>query len=344
MQLTEVVEASKYKTAPFQAGGMEYTVLGNTGMTVSRICLGGFSFGSGSEWMIDEEESREIIERAIELGITFFDTANIYSTGESEDILGRTLSEYDCDSLVVATKVWGQMNEENPNSGGLSRKAIEQELEHSLDRLGMDTVDLYQIHRWDYDTPIEQTLRALDDAVRRGRVRYLGASSMWAHQLAEALHLSERLDLEKFVTMQNHYNLAYREEEREILPLCKKQGLGVITWSPFARGFLTRSLEELSETTRGESLEDHIESAYLPGGGEEINRRVRRLAEDKAVTMAQISLAWLFHKDWVDAPIIGTTSVDHLEEAVEALDITLSDDDMEYLEEPYRPVDIVGHE
>src|SRR6056297_2417808 len=214
---------------------MEYTTLGDTGMEVSRICLGCMSFGSSDwrPWVLDPEDGEEIIERAIELGINFFDTANMYSNGESERVLGSAL-EGRRDESVVATKCYFQMDDD-PNSGGLSRKAIEQELENSLDRLGMDTIDLYQIHRWDDDTPIEQTLRALDDAVRRGKVRYFGGSSMWAHQFAEALYTSDSLGLDRFATMQNHYNLAYREEEREMLPLCAQEGIGVIPWSPMAR-------------------------------------------------------------------------------------------------------------
>ncbi len=325
---------------------MEYTTLGNTGMSVSRICLGCMSFGSSDwrDWVLDEEESHEIIDRAIELGINFFDTANMYSEGESERVLGNALSEYDRDEQVVATKVFHPMREDDPNSGGLSRKTVEQELDNSLDRLGMDTVDLYQIHRWDYDTPVDGTLRALDDAVRRGKVRYVGASSMWTHQFADALHASDRLGLERFVTMQNHYNLVYREEEREMLPFCRKAGVGVIPWSPLARGYLTRPHEDIDATTRGETEEHMYEHPYREGGGPEINERVDELAEEKGVKMAQIALSWLFHKDWVDAPIVGTTSVEHLEDAVEALDIDLSDSEMEYLEAPYEPVRVSGHD
>jgi len=325
---------------------MEYTTLGSTGMEVSRICLGCMSFGSSDwrEWVLEEEESREIIERAIDLGINFFDTANMYSEGESERVLGDVLSDYDRDSQVVATKGYFQMDDGNPNSGGLSRKAIEQELQNSLDRLGMETVDLYQLHRWDDETPIEETLRALDDAVRRGDARYVGASSMWARQLADALHESERRNLERFVTMQNHYNLVYREEEREMLPLCDDEGVGVIPWSPLARGYLTRPHDEIDATTRGETEEHLYEHPYREGGGPEINERVAELAAEKGVTMAQIALAWLLHKDWVDAPIVGTTSVEHLEDAVEALEISLSSSDMAYLEEPYEPVRVSGHE
>ncbi|GAA0672742.1 aldo/keto reductase [Natronoarchaeum mannanilyticum] len=325
---------------------MEYTTLGSTGMEVSRICLGCMSFGSSDwrEWVLDEEESREIIERAIDLGINFFDTANMYSEGESERVLGDVLSDYDRDSQVVATKGYFQMDDDNPNSGGLSRKAIEQELQNSLDRLGVDTVDLYQIHRWDEQTPIEETLRALDDAVRRGDARYVGASSMWARQFARALYESEREGLERFVTMQNHYNLVYREEEREMLPLCEEEGVGVIPWSPLARGYLTRPHEEIDATTRGETEEYLYEHPYREGGGPEINERVAELAAEKGVTMAQIALAWLLHQEWVDAPIVGTTSVEHLEDAVEALEISLSSSDMAYLEEPYEPVRVSGHE
>ncbi|ARS88801.1 aldo/keto reductase [Natrarchaeobaculum aegyptiacum] len=323
---------------------MEYTTLGTTGTTVSRICLGCMSFGSSDwrEWVLEDEESKEIIDRAIDLGINFFDTANVYSLGESERILGEAL-EGRREEAVVATKVFLQMREADPNSGGLSRKTIEQELEASLDRLGMDTVDLYQTHRWDRKTPIETTMRALDDAVRRGQVRYVGASSMWAHQFAEALHTSDHLGLERFVTMQNHYNLVYREEEREMLPLCEKEEVGVVPWSPLARGYLTRPHEEIDATTRGETEEHMYEHPYRDGGGQEINERVAELAADKGVTMAQIALAWLLHKDWVDAPIVGTTSVEHLEQAVEALEIDLSASDMAYLEEPYEPVEVSGH-
>lgn len=324
---------------------MEYTTLGSTGMRVSRLCLGCMSFGDPDwrEWVLEEEPSHEIIERAIDLGINFFDTANMYSRGESERILGTALEGYDSDWSVVATKVYNPMDDDNPNARGLSRKAIEQELENSLDRLGMKTIDLYQTHRWDDDAPIEETLRALDDAVRRGQVRYIGGSSMWAHQFAEALHTSESLSLDRFITMQNHYNLAYREEEREMLPLCAKEGIGVMPWSPLARGYLARPAAEIDATARGESEEHMYNHPYREGGGREINERVEELSDEKGVTMAQIALSWLLHKDWVDAPIIGTTSVEHLEQAVEALEISLSTSDIEYLEEPYEPVRVSGH-
>jgi aryl-alcohol dehydrogenase-like predicted oxidoreductase len=317
---------------------MEYTTLGRTGMEVSRICLGCMSFGGGwGDWTLDEAASREIIERAIELDINFFDTANVYSTGESERVLGTVLGEYERDWQVVATKVYGEMDEDNPNASGLSRKAIEQELENSLDRLGMDTVDLYQIHRWDEDTPIETTLRALDDAVRRGKTRYVGASSMWAYQFADALHTSERLGLERFATMQNHYNLAYREEEREMLPLCQTENIGVVPWSPLGGGLLARPHEELTTTARGEDFDEPSEAER------EINERVEELAAEKDISMAQVGLAWHLHKDGVDAPIVGVSSVRHLEEAAEAVDVDLSDSDIDYLEAPYEPMPVAGH-
>jgi len=324
---------------------MEYTTLGSTGIEVSRLCLGCMSFGDPEwrEWVRGEEFGHELVERALDLGINFFDTANMYSRGESERILGDALTGHRQEA-VVATKVFFRMREDDPNSGGLSRKTIEQELDDSLDRLGMDTVDLYQTHRWDDDTPVEQTLRALTDAVRRGKVRHLGASSMWAHQLAEALHASEREGLERFETMQNHYNLVYREEERETLPLCEKEGLGVVPWSPMARGYLTRPHEEYMSTTRAETDDYAQEHPYADNGGRDINERVQELAEDRGVKMAQISLAWLLHKEWVDAPIVGASKVAHLEDAVEALEIDLSDSDMEYLEAPYEPVPVSGHQ
>ena len=324
---------------------MEYTTLGSTGMEVSRICLGCMSFGDPEwrDWVLTEDEGEPIIERAIDLGINFFDTANMYSTGESERILGNAL-EGRRKEMVVATKGYFQMDEDDPNSGGLSRKAIEQELDASRERLGMDTIDLYQIHRWDYETPIEQTMRALDDAVRREKIRYPGASSMWTHQFASAQHTSERLGLDRFATMQNHYSLLYREEEREMLPYCEKNDVGVIPWSPLARGYLTRPHEAFDATARGEVDEHAREHPYFQGNGKQINERVQELADQKDCSMAQIALSWVLHQDVVDAPIVGTTSVEHLEEAVEALDISLSESDQAWLEESYEPVGVSGHE
>jgi aryl-alcohol dehydrogenase-like predicted oxidoreductase len=275
--------------------------------------------------------------------VNFFDTANMYSRGESERVLGTAL-EGRTEDNVVATKVYFQMDDADPNSGGLSRKTIEQELDASRRRLGVDTVDLYQTHRWDYQTPIEETMRALDDAVRREKVRYLGTSSMWAHQFADALHTSDRLGLERFVSMQNHYNLLYREEEREMLPLCDREGVGVIPWSPLARGYLTRPHEETEATTRGESDAHARRHPYLERGGREVNERVQEIAAEEGLTMAQVALAWTLQQDAVDAPIVGVTSVEHLEEAVEAVDVSLSESDVEYLEAPYEPVPVSGHE
>ena len=324
---------------------MEYTTLGDTGMTVSRLCLGCMGFGDPDwrEWVQGEEFGHELVERARDLGINFFDTANMYSRGASERILGDALAGQR-EKAVVATKVHWQMDPDDPNSGGLSRKTVEQQLDASRERLGVDTVDLYQIHRYDYDTPDEVTMRALSDAVRREKVRYLGASSMWAHQFAGMLHASDRLGLSRFATMQNHYNLAYREEEREMLPLCEREGIGVMPWSPLARGFLARPHEEYLTTTRAETDDYAQAHPYAENGGREVNERVEELAAEKDASMAQIALAWLLHKDWVDAPIIGTSSIEHLEDAVAALDISLSDSDIEHLEEPYEPVPVSGHE
>ena len=324
---------------------MEYTTLGSTGIEVSRLCLGCMSFGDPEwrEWVNGEAFGHELVERARDLGINFFDTANMYSRGESERILGDALDGHREES-VVATKVFFPMRDSDPNSGGLSRKTIEQELENSLDRLGMETVDLYQTHRWDYDTPIETTMRALNDAVRRGKARHVGASSMWARQLASALQTSDAAGLERFATMQNHYNLVYREEEREMLPLCQREGLGVIPWSPMARGYLTRPHEEYLSTKRAETDDYAQEHPYADNGGREINERVQELAADRGVSMAQIALSWLLHKEWVDAPIIGASKIEHLEDAVEALEIDLSESDIAYLEEPYGPVPVSGHE
>ncbi|AGN01925.1 aldo/keto reductase [Salinarchaeum sp. Harcht-Bsk1] len=322
---------------------MEYTTLGSTGMEVSKICLGCMSFGSEEPWMLDEDESRKIIERAIDLGVNFFDTANAYSDGESEEILGDVLADYDRDEQVIATKVRFPVGDDGPNASGLSRKTIEQAVAASKERLGIDTIDLYQTHRVDPDTPPETTLRALDDLVERGDVRHVGTSSMFAHELAERLRASEREDLVSFETMQNHYHLAYREEERDMLPLCDRNDVGVIPWGPLGQGFLTRPVSELEETARGDPENFHNPTdEYERGGGREINARLEELAADKGVTMAQIALAWQFQNEYVDAPIVGTTSVEHLEDAVEALEIDLSDSDVEYLEEPYEPQPIVG--
>jgi aryl-alcohol dehydrogenase-like predicted oxidoreductase len=323
---------------------MEYTTLGATGLEVSRICLGCLSFGSSDwrEWVLDEAAGRELVERALDLGINFFDTANMYSAGESERVLGEALAGHR-EEAVVATKCYFPMGEA-PNAGGLSRTAIERALSGSLDRLGMDTVDLYQTHRWDESVPIDVTMRALDDAVRRGQVRYLGTSSMWTHQFARARHTSERLGLDRFLTMQNHYNLLYREDEREMLPYCRREDVGVIPWSPLARGYLARPHDEVEETVRGRTDDYAKGHPYFEGGGREVNERVAELAAEKDLTMAQVALAWLLHRDGVDAPIVGTTSIEHLEEAAAAVDVDLTDSEQAYLEDPYEPVRVSGHQ
>ncbi len=323
---------------------MEYTTLGETGLTVSRICVGCGRFGRNDPTKLDDDAAAAFVDRAIELGINFFDTANIYSDGQSEEILGAALADHNRDWAVVATKVHGSMDGDNPNAAGLSRKAIEQELAHSLDRLGMETIDLYQIHRWDDDTPIAETLATLDDAVRRNQVRYIGASSMWAYQFAEALHTSDRLGLERFISMQNHYNMVYREEEREMVPLCEKKGIGVIPWSPLARGVLARPRDELEATERGRQIKDSDRvQTYLANGGAEIVDRAEQLAADKDISMAQLAIAWHLHQEAVDAPIVGMRSIDQLEDAVAAVDVSLSSSDLEYLAEPYEPTAISGH-
>jgi aryl-alcohol dehydrogenase-like predicted oxidoreductase len=325
---------------------MEYTTLGGSGTTVSRIGIGTNTFGGDADWHLSAEQARAVVDTAIDHGVNFFDTANAYNAGESERVLGTALDGYDRDRQVVATKVFFEMDEDDPNSGGLSRKAIERELTNSLERLGMETIDLYQIHRWDDETPIEETLRTLTDAVRRGRVRHLGASSMWAYQFAEALHAAERGGYEPFVTMQNHYNLAYREEEREMVPFCETRDVGLIPWSPLARGFLTRPHDELEATVRGET-DDYLHrrmETYAANGGRAVNERVEELAAEKGVKMAQIGLAWLLHRDAVDAPIVGARKPEYVVDAVEALDIDLSDSDLEWLAEPYGPVPVEGHE
>ncbi len=325
---------------------MEYTTLGETGMTVSRIGLGCMSFGDPRyrDWFLEEKEARPIIERALELGINFFDTANVYSMGESERILGRAL-EGRREEVVVASKVYFPMDPDDPNTGGLSRRTIDQQLDASLERLGTGTLDLYQIHRWDEDTPIEVTLRALDDAVSDGRVRCVGASSMWAYQFAEALWTADRLGTARFATMQNFYNAAYREEEREMLPLCRKEGVGVIPWSPLARGYLARPHEDFEATTRG-GTDDYTRDMREAFGSaaRTINERVQELAERKNATMAQVALAWVLRQEPVDAPIVGATSVEQLEEAAGAVELELTEEECTYLEDPYEPQPVMGHD
>jgi len=324
---------------------MEYTKLGNTGIDVSKICMGCMSFGSAQsgfhDWTLGEDESRVIIKRALDLGINFFDTANCYSYGSSEEILGRALKDYgNRDELVVATKVFIKMKD-TPNGQGLSRKAIMQEIDNSLERLGMDYVDLYIIHRWDYNTPIEETMEALHDVVKSGKARYIGASAMYAWQFQKALHVAEMNGWTKFVSMQNHYNLIYREEEREMMPLCLDQKIASTPYSPLASGRLSRGIG--ADTKRSKT--DDIQK-YKYGSTEKedqgIINRVAEIAEKRGVTRSQLALAWLLHKPPVVSPIIGATKIEHLEDSVGAVGISLSVEEIAYLEELYVPHGVIG--
>jgi aryl-alcohol dehydrogenase (NADP+) len=317
---------------------MEYTRLGDTGLEVSRICLGMMSFGEpdrGSHpWTLREEDSRRLIEKALTSGITFFDTANVYSDGSSEEITGRAIRDFTTrDDVVLATKVHGRMHP-GPNGAGLSRKAILRELDDSLRRLGTDYVDLYQIHRWDPKTPIEETLEALDSAVRSGKVRYLGASSMWAWQFSKALHLAGEHGWHRFVSMQDHYNLLNREEEREMHPLCADQGIGVIPWSPLARGRLTRDWDE---STARSDTDRFGQTLYDERSDRAIVDRVAEIARERGISRAQVALAWVLAKPVVSAPIVGVTKDRHLDDAVAAVDVRLTDEEIARLEEPYTP-------
>ena len=325
---------------------MNYTNLGKTGLKVSRMCLGCMSYGMVKrQWFLDEEEGRPFIRRALELGINFFDTANMYSNGASEEVLGRALRDFaKREEVVVATKVYFPMRPD-VNGRGLSRKAVMTEIDNSLRRLGTDYVDLYQIHRWDYETPIEETLEALHDVVREGKARYIGASSMFAWQFCKALYLADLHGWTRFVSMQPHYNLLNREEEREMLGLCLAEGIGVLPWSPLARGRLTRAWESQSSTTRSQT-DEYGKQIY--SGTEEADKpvvdRVGEIAEARGITRAQIALAWLFQKPAVTAPIVGATKPHHLEEPVGALAIKLSEAEIEALEAPYVPHPVVGFE
>lgn len=321
---------------------MQYTRLGNTGLEVSRLAVGCMSFGDPQRgnhpWSLPEEESRPLIRQAVEAGINFFDTANVYSDGSSEEIVGRALKDFaDRDWTVLATKVHGRMHE-GPNGGGLSRKAIMSEIDASLRRLGTDYVDLYQIHRWDPHTPIEETLEALHDVVKAGKARYLGASSMWAWQFSKAQHLARANGWTSFVSMQDHYNLLNREEEREMYPLCADEGVGVIPWSPLARGRLTR--EWGTTTARTES--DEFGRRLYHESDEAIVDAVGRVAERRGVPRAQVALAWVLSNPVVTAPIVGATKAAHLEDAVAALEVTLDDAELAELAEPYTPREPAG--
>jgi aryl-alcohol dehydrogenase (NADP+) len=325
---------------------MKYVNLGRTGLKVSRLCLGTMSYGSPRwrDWVLDEQASRPFFRRALEAGINFFDTADIYSEGASEEITGRALKEMARrDELVIATKLYNPMGSA-PNSRGLSRKHVMEAAEASLRRLGTDYIDLYQIHRWDDSTPIEETLSALHDLVRSGKVRYLGASSMYAWQFSKALYTADLHGWMRFVSMQNHYNLIYREEEREMVPLCLDQGIGVIPWSPLARGFLagTRTKDKSGETLRSRS-DDFAHRMYYSDGDFKVLERVQELAAKIARSPAQIALAWMLHKPAITSPIIGATKLAHLDQALAALELTFQPEQMAFLEQPYLPHPVLGH-
>ena len=316
---------------------MDYTRLGSTGMQVSRICLGCMSFGEpergGHPWSLGEQMARPIIRQALEAGITFFDTANVYSDGSSEEIVGQALADFARrDDVVLATKVHGRMRP-GPNGAGLSRKAIMAEIDNSLRRLGTDFVDLYQIHRFDHATPIEETLEALHDVVKAGKARYIGASSMFAWEFSKMLNTSDRHGWARFVTMQDHYNLLYREEEREMLPLCWDEGIGVIPWSPLARGRLTRDWDVQTERSRTDEFGKRL---YMEDD-RRIVQAVANVAEKRGVSRAQVALAWLLSKPVVSAPIVGVTRSEQLDDALDALSVELTAEEIEQLEEPYEP-------
>ncbi|MFF4585219.1 aldo/keto reductase [Streptomyces sp. NPDC001388] len=322
---------------------MQYVKLGSTGLDVSRICLGCMTYGLPDrgvhEWTLDEEASRPLIRQALDAGINFFDTANVYSDGTSEEIVGRALRDFARrDEIVLATKVHGRMRP-GPNGGGLSRKAVLSELDHSLRRLGTDHVDLYQIHRFDPHTPVEETMEALHDVVKAGKVRYIGASSMYAWQFSKMQYTAERHGWTKFVSLQNHYNLLYREEEREMLPLCADQGIGVLPWSPLARGRLTRDWGTRTER----SATDNFGNTLYLEGDHTIVEAVSRIAGDRGVPRAQVALAWLLHQPTVTSPIIGASKPRHLEDAVAAVELELTEKESAELERPYTPHPVAGH-
>lgn len=325
---------------------MQYVRLGKTGLQVSRLCLGTMTYGSPDwrAWVLNEEQSRPFIQKALEAGINFFDTADMYSLGMSEEIVGRALRDFARrDEVVIATKVFFPLKQQ-PNGGGLSRKHIMHAIDDSLRRLGMDYVDLYQIHRFDPNTPIEETLEALHDVVKAGKARYIGASSMYAWQFATMLHTSERHGWTRFVSMQNHYNLVYREEEREMLPLCQAEGIGVIPWSPLARGFLAgnRTKTDHGETLRAKT-DDYAQSMYYQPSDFAVVERVSEIAKEHGVSNAQIAIAWMLQRPGITAPIIGASKLYQLEEAIAALDIKLTPEQVASLEEPYQPHRVLGH-
>lgn len=324
---------------------MQYTNLGKTGLKVSRLCLGMMTYGSKKwrKWVLDEDQARPFVKRALDGGINFFDTADVYSLGESERITGNLLKGIKRETVVVATKVYQQMSDD-VNDRGLSRKHILDSIDKSLQRLQMDYVDLYQIHRWDYNTPIEETLEALNDIVRAGKARYIGASSMFAWQFMKALHVSEINGWSKFISMQNHYNLVYREEEREMIPLCIDQGIGLIPWSPMARGFFSgdRKPSGGGETARAQN-DPFANELYFREEDFIVAERAHEVAKERGVTASQVALAWMLGKPHITAPIIGSSRIEHLDEAIAALDVKLSEDEIKKLEDAYCPHPILGH-
>jgi len=322
---------------------MQFTRLGRTGLTVSRVCLGCMSYGNPKwrPWVLDETAARPFFRRAIELGINFFDTSDMYSLGVSEEITGRLLREYGrMDEVVVATKVFFAMRGEAPNMVGLSRKHIVQGCEASLKRLGVETIDLYQVHRFDPETPLEETIEALDSLVRQGKVRYLGASSTYGWKLMKALAVADRRGLARFVSMQNHYNLLYREEEREMMPLCREEGIGVIPWSPLARGHLARPAGQANTPRAG--TDSYTPQLYDHPGDAEVIAANARVAAARGVSPAETALAWLASRPGVTAPIVGATKLEHLEAAVRGVELTLTPEESAALEAPYSPRPIRG--
>jgi len=327
---------------------MQYVRIGESGLHVSRICLGMMTYGDPAwrGWILDESAGRPFVKRAVEAGINFFDTADMYSLGVSEEVTGRLLREFTSrEEVVIATKVYFEMNPHDPNARGLSRKHIMDAIDASLRRLGTEYVDLYQIHRWDYETPIEETMEALHDVVKSGKARYIGASSMYAWQFAKAQHIAETRGWTRFVSMQNHWNAVYREEEREMVPLCLDQGVGCIPWSPMARGFLAGNRRQLGkgETDRAQS-DSYLTKLYYQDGDLAVLDAVERVASERGLKPAQIALAWLLSKQGVAAPIVGASKMYQLDEAIEASGVALAEEEIAMIEAPYRPHPVSGHD
>lgn len=325
---------------------MDYVNFGNTGMKVSRLCLGCMTYGTPAwqEWVLDEEASRPFFQKALEYGFNFFDTADVYSIGVSEEVTGRALRDFaKRDEIVLATKIYNPMGSQ-PNHRGLSRKHIMQGIDASLKRLGTDYVDLYQIHRWDYETPIEETMEALHDVVKAGKALYIGASSMYAWQFAKAQSVAQQNGWTPFVSMQNHYNLVYREEEREMIPYCREEGVALIPWSPLARGFLVgnHKRDKTGETIRSKT-DNLLHDRYYQDNDFDVLDRLKDLAQRMDVKPAQLALAWILHKPGITSPIIGASKMPHLDDAIAAMNIKLSPENLAYLEEPYIPHRIAGH-